>query len=119
MKRTAVLTFTALLLAPLTAPHAAEGAKPAARPNIILILIDDQGYGDFSCHGNPILKTPNFDRLHSESVRFTDFHVSPTCSPTRAALMTGRHEFRSGVTHTIMERELLSLKATTIAEVLK
>ncbi len=119
MKRTVLLTITALLLAPLAALHAADGSKPAARPNIIFILIDDQGYGDFSCHGNPVLKTPNFDRLHDEGVRFTDFHVSPTCSPTRCSLMTGRHEFKSGVTHTIMERERMSLKATTLAEVLR
>ncbi len=89
------------------------------RPNILFMLIDDQGYGDMSCHGNPVLKTPNMDRLHDEGVRFTDFHVSPTCSPTRSALMTGRHEFKSGVTHTIQERERMSLKATTIAQVLK
>ena len=91
----------------------------ARRPNIIFVLTDDQGYGDLSCHGNPILKTPNLDRLHDEGVRFTDFHVSPTCSPTRSALMTGRHEFKNGVTHTILERERLTLKATTIAQVLK
>ncbi len=89
------------------------------RPNIIFVLTDDQGYGDLSCHGNPILKTPNLDRLHDEGVRFTDFHVSPTCSPTRSALMTGRHEFKNGVTHTILERERLTLKATTVAQVLK
>src|SRR5437016_3137505 len=89
------------------------------RPNIIFVLTDDQGYGDIACHGNQFIKTPNMDRLHRESVRFTDFHVSPTCSPTRCALMTGRHEFRSGVTHTIMERERMSLQATTIAQVLK
>jgi arylsulfatase A-like enzyme len=88
-------------------------------PNIILVLTDDQGYGDLGCHGNPILKTPNLDRFHSESVRFTDFQVSPTCAPTRSALMTGRHEFRNGVTHTILERERLTLKATTIAQALK
>jgi arylsulfatase len=91
----------------------------ARRPNIIFVLTDDQGYGDLSCHGNPILRTPNLDRLHDESVRFTDFHVSPTCSPTRSALMTGRHEFKNGVTHTILERERLTLKATTVAQVLK
>lgn len=91
----------------------------AAPPNIILILTDDQGYGDFSCHGNPILKTPNLDRLHDEGVRFRDFQVSPTCAPTRSALLTGRHEFRNGVTHTIFERERLTLKAITLAEVLK
>src|SRR6516162_4638017 len=100
------------------------GAEPSAplearRPNIIFVLTDDQGYGDLSCHGNPILKTPNLDRLHDEGVRFTDFHVSPTCSPTRAALMTGRHEFKNGVTHTILERERLTLDAITIAQVLK
>jgi arylsulfatase len=99
---------------------ASTGAEPARRPpNIIFLLTDDQGYGDLSCHGNPILKTPNLDRLHDEGVRFTDFHVSPTCSPTRSALMTGRHEFKNGVTHTILERERLTLKATTIAQVLK
>ncbi len=89
------------------------------RPNIVFVLTDDQGYGDLSCHGNPILKTPNIDRLHHEGVRFTDFMVSPTCSPTRSALMTGRHEFRNGVTHTINERERLTLSATTLAQILK
>lgn len=89
------------------------------RPNIIFVITDDQGYGDLSCHGNPVLKTPNIDRLHGEGVRFTDFHVSPTCSPTRSALITGRHEFRNGVTHTILERERLTLKATTLAQILK
>ena len=107
---TVTLAVTVLLHRPLPAPAAA-----AAAPNIIFIITDDQGYGDLSCHGNPILKTPNLDRLHAEGVRFTDFHVSPTCAPTRAALMTGRHEFKTGVTHTIHERERLSLKATTLA----
>ncbi|MDQ6698841.1 MAG: arylsulfatase [Acidobacteriota bacterium] len=101
------------------APLSICAAPPVPRPNIIFVLTDDQGYGDLRCHGNPVVKTPNLDRLHGESVRFTDYHVSPTCSPTRAALMTGRHEFKSGVTHTINERERMSLKATTLAEVLK
>ena len=89
------------------------------KPNIIFIITDDQGYGDLSAHGNPILKTPNLDKLHSESVRFTDFHVSPTCAPTRSALLTGRHEFRNGITHTINERERLTPDAVTLAQVLK
>ncbi len=89
------------------------------RPNIIFILADDTGYGDLSATGNPILKTPNLDRLYAEGVRFTDFHVSPTCSPTRAALLTGRHEFKNGVTHTILERERLTLTATTLAQVMQ
>jgi len=90
-----------------------------SRPNIVFILTDDQGYGDLSCHGNPVLRTPNLDRIHAEGRRFTDFMVSPTCSPTRCALLTGRHEFRSGVTHTIHERERMSLKAFTLPQALK
>ena len=82
-------------------------------------MTDDQGYGDLGFHGNPILKTPHLDAFARQSVRFTNFQVSPTCAPTRCALMTGRHEFRSGVTHTIHERERMSLKATTIVQVLK
>lgn len=89
------------------------------RPNIVYVMTDDQGYGDIAAHGNPVLHTPNLDRMHHESVRLTEFHVSPTCSPTRAALMTGRHEFRSGVTHTLFERERLALSATTLPELLK
>ncbi len=114
-----LLLFLALIALFAPSPRAlAEGTLPS-RPNVVLVLTDDQGYGDLGCHGNPVVKTPHLDRLHAESVRFTDFHVSPTCAPTRAALLTGRHEFRSGVTHTILERERLSLKATTYAEVLK
>ncbi len=98
---------------------AATPATSATRPNILFILTDDQGYGDLSAHGNPILKTPHLDTLRAQSVRFNDFHVSPTCAPTRSALYTGRHEFKNGITHTILERERLTLDATTLAEVLK
>ena len=94
-------------------------AAPTTRPNIILIITDDQGYGDLGCHGNPHVQTPHIDRLASESVRLTNFHVSPTCAPSRCALMTGRHEFRSGVTHTIHERERMSLQATTYPQLLQ
>jgi arylsulfatase len=100
-------------------PRAAPPAAATRRPNIIYVMTDDQGYGDIAAHGNPVVRTPHLDRLHAQSVRFTEFHASPTCSPTRAALMTGRHEFRSGVTHTILERERLSLSATTLPEILK
>ena len=88
-------------------------------PNIVFVLTDDQGYGDIAALGNPVIKTPNLDHLHSQSRRFTEFHVSPTCAPTRAAILTGRHEFRSGVTHTIFERERMSVQATTIASALQ
>ena len=81
-----------------------------SRPNIILVMTDDQGMGDFSCLGNPILKTPHIDKFYGQSTRFTDFHVSPACAPTRAAIMSGRHEFRVGITHTIMFRERMATK---------
>ena len=91
----------------------------ARRHNIILILTDDQGYADMGCHGNPQIKTPNIDKIHSQATRLTDFHVSPTCAPTRSSILTGRHEFRCGITHTINERERMSLKAVTLTQVLK
>jgi arylsulfatase len=107
-----------LVLAISSSESGAESVS-GKKPNIVIILTDDQGYGDLSCHGNPVLQTPNIDRLHAEGVRFTDFHVSPTCSPTRAALLTGQHEFKNGVTHTTLERERLSPDAVTLAEVVK
>ncbi len=90
----------------------------SSRPNVVLVITDDQGYGDLGCHGHPILETPNLDRLYQESVRLTDFHVDPTCSPTRSALMTGRYSTRTGVWHTIAGRSLLAPGERTIAEVL-
>lgn len=79
----------------------------SAQPNVVIVITDDQGYGDLSCHGNPNVKTPNMDRLHSQSVRLTDYHVNPTCAPTRAALLTGRNANRVGVWHTINGRSIL------------
>lgn len=97
----------------------ASPAAAAARPNVVLVITDDQGYGDLSCHGNPVLKTPNLDRLHDESIRLTDYHVSPTCSPTRSALQTGHWTNRTGVWHTIMGRSLLRENEVTIGQVFK
>lgn len=67
-----------------------------AKPNVIIILTDDQGYGDLSIHGNPVLKTPNHDKLYAESTRFTDYHVAPMCTPTRGELLTGKQAFCNG-----------------------
>jgi arylsulfatase A-like enzyme len=107
----------ALALAVLCAAAAqASGAAAAVRPNVILIVTDDQGYGDIGAHGNRVIRTPSLDRLAAESVRFTDFHVDPTCSPTRAALLTGRYSTRSGVWHTIMGRSLMAPRERTAAE---
>ncbi|HSP41790.1 MAG TPA: arylsulfatase [Luteolibacter sp.] len=105
----------------LSAFLAASSIAAAAdgKPNVILIITDDQGYGDLSAHGNPVLKTPHMDRLHAESVRLTDFHVDPTCSPTRAALLTGRYSTRTGVWHTINGRSMMRPEELTLAEVFK
>ncbi|MCP4455243.1 MAG: arylsulfatase, partial [Planctomycetes bacterium] len=92
-------------------------AQAQGRPNVILVMTDDQGYGDLGCHGNPIVKTPNLDRLHSEAIRFTDFHVSSFCTPTRAALMTGRYPGRTGAYRTSSGRTLMHTDERTMAEV--
>ncbi len=119
MKRVTIVGFLTVLGWLCCGGFVSAEGLAGKRPNIIFILTDDQGYGDVSAHGNPILKTPNMDRLHHEGVRFSDFHVSPTCAPTRSALLTGRHEFKNGITHTILERERMTLDATTLPEALK
>ncbi|MES2982881.1 MAG: arylsulfatase [Verrucomicrobiota bacterium] len=94
-------------------------AEPKQKPNVILIITDDQGYGEIAAHGNPVIKTPSLDKLHGESVRLTNFHVDPTCSPTRSALMTGRYSTRTGVWHTINGRSLMKPEEVTLAETFK
>lgn len=88
-------------------------------PNVILILTDDQGIGDLGCHGNPWLKTPNIDAFYEESVRFTDFHVSPLCTPTRGAIMTGQYPINNGAWATFKGRDALSRNTNTMADVFK
>ena len=91
-------------------------ASAAERPNVILIMTDDQGYGDLGCHGNPVLKTPHLDDLHEESMRFTDFHVSPFCTPTRAALMSGNHPGVTGAYRTSAGRTMMHESEKTVAD---
>lgn len=110
-----VLMLSAIALAIAVEAKTLKGS----RPNIILVMTDDQGMGDLACLGNPLLKTPSLDRFYEQATRFTDFHVSPTCAPTRSAIMSGRHEFRNGVTHTIEERELMALSTTTFPQLLQ
>jgi arylsulfatase A-like enzyme len=92
-------------------------AQPKARPNVVIVITDDQGYGDVGAHGNKVIRTPTLDRLHGESVRLTNYHVDPTCAPTRSALMTGRYSGRVGVWHTIMGRSMLRGDEKTMADV--
>jgi arylsulfatase A-like enzyme len=87
------------------------------KPNLVFVITDDQGYGDFSCHGNPIIETPNLDAMHSESLRLTNLHVGPTCAPTRAGIMTGRYCNCTGVWHTIGGRSLLRNDERTMADI--
>ncbi|WDE96394.1 arylsulfatase [Lentisphaera profundi] len=89
------------------------------KPNIVIVMTDDQGYGDLSCHGNPIIKTPNIDKFYKNSLRLTNYHVDPTCAPTRSALMTGRYSARVGVWHTVQGRHLMREREITMANVLK
>ena len=89
----------------------------ATQPNVLFILTDDQGYGDLGCTGNPRIKTPNLDKLSRESIRFTDFHVSPVCAPTRAALMSGKDSNRVGVWRTCSGRSTMVAGHQTVADV--
>lgn len=110
----------AVALAVAIGPSAAEQSRsPRGRPpNVVLIIADDQGYGDLGVHGNPKLDTPNIDRLAREAVRFQSFYVSPVCAPTRASLLTGRYNYRTGVVDTFLGRALMHPDETTLAEAL-
>lgn len=94
-------------------------AQTVKKPNVIIVITDDQGYGDLACTGNPIVKTPNLDEFYKQSVRLTDFHVGPTCAPSRSGLMTGRYANRVGVWHTIGGVSILREKEVTMANVFR
>ncbi|MFI3248513.1 MAG: arylsulfatase [Rikenellaceae bacterium] len=120
--KTKLLQNLALLNAALLSTShvmAAEVKSPDRQPNVLIILTDDQGYGDIGIHGNSVIETPNLNRLHNESVRLTNFHVDPTSAPTRSALMTGRYSHHVGVWHTIQGGNHLRRGETTMAEVFK
>ena len=87
------------------------------RPNVIIVITDDQGKNDLACMGNPYVKTPTLDAFYKKSVRLTNYHVSTTCAPTRGAIMTGRHSNRINVFHTITGRSLLFEDEVTLPQV--
>ena len=95
-----------------------EPARAARRPNVLLIITDDQGFGDLGAHGNPKIKTPHLDAFTRESVWLKNFYVSPVCAPTRASLLTGRYNFRTGVVDTYLGRALMYPDEVTLAEML-
>jgi len=99
--------------------HLVAAGQARPKPNVVLIVTDDQGYGDVHAHGNEMIVTPNMDKLWSQSVRLTDFHVDPTCAPTRSALMSGRYSNRTGIWHTIMGRSLMDSREVTLGELFR
>ena len=92
-------------------------AEPDRRPNVLIVMTDDQGLGDFSFTGNPVLKTPNFDAFAQQAIRLTDFHVAPMCSPTRGQLLTGLAALRNGATSVTAGRTFLRPGIPTLADV--
>ncbi len=98
-----------------------DGKKPTAvsrpKPNVLIVMTDDQGYGDFGFTGNDMVKTPTIDTLRSQGTLLDNFHVDPTCAPTRAALMTGRYSDRVGVWHTVQGRSMLRRREVTMADI--
>ncbi|MEN8661161.1 MAG: arylsulfatase [Lentimonas sp.] len=106
----------------------AMGSKPSAtssslslsngsKPNVVIVITDDQGYGDFGFTGNPVIQTPNIDKLRGQGTLLNNFHVDPTCAPTRSALMTGRYSNRVGVWHTVQGRSMLRKREITMADI--
>jgi arylsulfatase/arylsulfatase A len=114
-KGTILLIVTHFLLSSCSGKNNKEKTKP----NIIILLADDQGYGDLGITGNPVFETPNIDALAKESATMTNFFVNPVCAPTRASLMTGRYNYRTGVTDTYIGGAMMRTEEVTIAEVLK
>jgi len=114
-----ILNRGILAIGLLTCLSEIEQSQAQDKPNVILIMTDDQGYGDIASHGHPHLVTPHMDKLWEKSVRLNNFHVDPTCAPTRSALMTGRYSGRVGVWHTVMGRNLLREDEATLGEILR
>lgn len=113
-----LLVFSAGLLTSC-AGRLKESGQPTDKPNVLLIMTDDQGIGDFGFNGNPYIRTPNLDSLAAHSLNLTSFYVSPVCAPTRASLMTGKFSERTGVYDTYNGGAIMSSDEITLAEILK
>ena len=114
------LTFSTILILTVLFFYTKKSqAQDKERPNVIIIITDDQGYGDLGYTGNPHVKTPYIDAFARESVRFNNFYVSPVCAPTRASLMTGRYSLRTGIRDTYNGGAIMATNEVTIAEMLK
>lgn len=102
-------------------PALGQPEQPKRSPNFIVLLCDDLGYGDLGCYGNRSIRTPNIDRAASQGARLTEFYATPTCTPSRASLLTGRYPVRSGMTRVLIPGEHFGMPASeiTMAEALK
>jgi len=116
LKKLTVLA--AVCFVSLTGPSCQKNTTES-KPNIILIITDDQGYGDLGFTGNPLISTPNLDAMAGRSARMTNYYVSPVCAPTRASLMTGRYNYRTRVVDTFLGRAMMDTQEITMAEILK
>lgn len=122
MKHTIGLPAAVLLvLMPAMAWKAAvaENSKPSPHPNVVLMISDDQGWGDVHSHGHPLIDTPVLDRLAEKGARFNQFYVSPVCAPTRACLLTGRYFLRTGVHGVTRGHETMRAEEWTLGEIFK
>jgi arylsulfatase A-like enzyme len=114
-----ILGSAAILFSAFSSCNPNNKVEMMQKPNVIIIMTDDQGIGDFGFNGNPYIKTPNLDKLASQSLNLTNFYVSPVCAPTRASLMTGRYSERTGVYDTYNGGAIMSDTEITMAEILK
>jgi len=117
MKHTCLKALSLLVI--VAGVSVGQDAGAAERPNVLLVLTDDQGYGDLSCHGNPVLGTPNLDKLYASSIRFTDHHVAPMCTPTRGELMTGMQAFRNGAVFVCQGKSMIRRGIPTMADLFR
>jgi arylsulfatase A-like enzyme len=106
------------LLAVAVQPPAADAAGSPEKPNVLLVITDDQGFGDLGCHGNPVIKTPVADKFATRAVECTHFYVCPVCSPTRSSLLTGRYNYRTGIVDTSYGRSMMRTDEVTLAAML-
>lgn len=110
--------FIAFAIVAILAPVLARAAEARRPPNIVILLTDDQGFGELGVTGNPVVHTPNIDHFAGQSVWLDRFHVMPVCSPTRSCLMTGRYNYRTGVVDTFLGRSLMHPDETTLPQML-
>src|SRR5580698_10536883 len=114
MKKAIFLWFTVLLVAVLSSSQLIA----AGAPNVLLVVTDDQGFGDLGVHGNPVIKTPNLAAFAKESAWLKNFYVCPVCSPTRSGLLTGQYNYRTGIVDTFIGRSLMRPDVKTLPEYL-